>query len=96
MKRDEVLRLLASHRADLAEHGVRSLSLFGSVARDAAGDASDIDVLVEFDRPVGLFAFVDLRDYLGQLLGRKVDLVTAEALKPQLRKRILAEAVRAA
>ena len=66
------------------------------MARDAAGEGSDVDVLVEFDRPIGLFAFIDLRDYLGQLLGRRVDLVTVEALKPQLRERILAEAVRAA
>ena len=96
MKRDEVLQLLASHSADLHARGVRSLSLFGSVARDAAADRSDIDLLVEFDRAVGLFAFIDLRDYLQHVLGQRVDLVTPEALRPQLRERILAEAVRAA
>jgi predicted nucleotidyltransferase len=73
--------------------GVRELALFGSVARDQAGPDSDVDLLVEFDRPVGMFAFLELKEYLEELLGTPVDLVTRSALKPQLHDRILAEAI---
>jgi predicted nucleotidyltransferase len=55
-----------------------------------------VDVLVEFAKPVGLFAFVRLRRRLEELLGTRVDLVTPEALKEPLRERILKEAIRAA
>jgi len=93
VRRDELIALLRSREAELAGYGVRELALFGSVARDQARPDSDVDLLVEFDRPVGLFAFLDLQEYLEGLLGRPVDLVTRPALKPQLRERILAEAV---
>ena len=72
------------------------VSLFGSFARDEARDDSDVDVLVEFSRPIGLFEFVRLQRELSRRVGRNVDLVTAAALKPQLRDRILQEAVVAA
>lgn len=88
-----MLALLAANRAELERLGVRSLAIFGSVARDQAGPRSDIDLLVDIKRPMGLFQFLDIKAYLEELLGRKVDLVTREALKPQLRERILAEAV---
>ena len=55
MKRDEVLAILAAHREQLQEMGVKSLNLFGSVARDEARPDSDVDFLVEFNRPGGLF-----------------------------------------
>lgn len=58
-----------------AEFGVRRLGLFGSFARGTADEASDVDVVVEFQRPIGL-RFVELVDYLEQLLGRKVDVLT--------------------
>jgi len=75
---------------------VQSLSIFGSVARDEAGPDSDIDLLVEFDRPVGLFAFVRTKQYLEQILGSRVDLVTPDALRREFRESVLREAVRAA
>ena len=93
MKRDDILRILADHRAELAELGVGSLALFGSTARGEAGPESDVDLLVEFNRPVGLFELVDLKDYLEGLLGRPVDLVTRDSLRRQLRERILKEAI---
>ena len=96
MDRDEVLRCLSEHRAELARFGVKSLSLFGSIARRDAGPASDVDILVEFDRLIGLLGFVELQRYLAQLLGHRVDLVTLDALKPKIRERVLAEAVHAA
>jgi hypothetical protein len=75
--------------------GVKSLRLFGSVRRDGAEAESDVDLLVEFAEPVGLLRFADVQAYLERLLGCDVDLVTPDALKPQLRDAILGEAVHA-
>ena len=70
------MEILRSHQAELREAGVKSLKLFGSVVRGEAGPESDIDILVEFFRPIGLLAFVGLKLRLAELLGRSVDLVT--------------------
>jgi len=93
MNRKQILETIADHREELASLGVKSLSLFGSSARDDAVEESDVDLLVEFSEPVGLFKFLDVKDSLEEWLRRKVDLVTPDALKRQLRERILAEAV---
>jgi hypothetical protein len=94
MTREEILRVLSSHRADLQRFGVKSLALFGSAAREDVRAESDVDLLVEFEQPVGLFEFVDLKDFLESVLGRPVDLGTPQSLKPRLRERVLSEAVR--
>ena len=97
MDRQSALQILASHRESLIrEFSVASLAIFGSVARGEATDASDIDILVEFNGPVGLFAFIRLQQHLEELLGCKVDLVTPDALRQEMRERILKEAIRAA
>jgi predicted nucleotidyltransferase len=96
VRRAEALAVLSSRQAEIRQFGVKSLALFGSVARDEARPDSDVDILVEFDQPVGLFGFVRLKDYLEQVLGGAVDLVTPDALRPQLRDRVLEEAVSAA
>ncbi len=93
---DGILRALRESRELLQGFGVARLSLFGSFARDEGRDESDVDLLVEFDRPIELFEFARLQRQLGELLGHRVDLVTPAALKPQLRDRILREAVVAA
>jgi uncharacterized protein len=95
MQRDQALETIRNHRAELLDFGISSLSVFGSVARDTAGPASDVDVLVEFKTPVGLFTFVRLQQHLEALLGCHVDLVTPEAIRPIMRDHILAEATRA-
>jgi predicted nucleotidyltransferase len=92
MAKKTALEILRSHRAELQEAGVKSLKLFGSVVRGEAGPGSDIDILVEFSRPVGLLAFLGLKHRLSELLGRPVDLVTPDALKSPLRDGILHEA----
>jgi len=95
MKREEALRRLRAGQARLDAFPIRRLAVFGSVARDEAGESSDVDILVEFDPEahVGLFQFIDLRESLEQILGCRVDLATPNALKPQLRQFILAEAI---
>ena len=96
MTRDEMIRTLSAHRDELASFAVRRIAIFGSIARGEERGDSDADVLVEFSAPVGLFEFVRLQRYLQQLLGRTVDLATPEALRPEMRARILQEAVYAA
>ena len=94
LKRDEVLTLLRTHRQALAERfGVSSVHLFGSVARDRATPASDVDILVSFDGPVTMRRIADAQEYLEKLLGRPVDLVTYKELKKELRPYIEAEAI---
>ena len=85
MKRRSSLAILSAHEDDLREQfGVKSMSLFGSVARDEATEASDVDLLVEFDRPTGYFGLIVLQEHLEGLLGCKVDLGTPRSLKPRL------------
>lgn len=95
MRKQEALILLANHQQTLKNFGVKSLMIFGSVARDEAQLESDVDLLVEFDRPVGLFTFVRLKRYLEEILASSVDLGTPDSLKPYLRESVFREAVRA-
>lgn len=62
------------------EYGVKRIGLFGSYAKDISSEASDIDLIVEFERPLG-FRFIELSEYLEQLLGRKVDILTPAGIK---------------
>jgi uncharacterized protein len=87
-----LIAILHQHRAELSAMGVKSLMPFGSIVHGQERPDSDIDILVVFSRPVGLLAFIRLKQRLAELLGRPVDLVTPEALKPPLRDGILSEA----
>lgn len=94
MRRDEVLRVLSKHRTELAERfNVRSLALFGSIARDEATEASDVDVLVDFLSPPGFEGYMNLKFRLEELLGCSVDLVMQSALKSEARPIIEQESV---
>jgi len=94
MKRQEAINILKHHQHELKDvYGVQSLALFGSVARNDASASSDIDLLVEFSRPVGLFGLFALQDRLEVLFGCKVDLGTPDSLKPRLRPSVMAELV---
>ncbi len=93
MRRDEVLKILHEHRTQVNKFGVKSLAVFGSVARDEARADSDVDVLVEFDPPPTFERYMDLKFYLEELLGCAVDLGTPNTLKPRIRPRIQAEAL---
>lgn len=92
----EAIRLIEAHRAEFRDLGVRSLSIFGSVARDEARPDSDVDIIAEFDGPIGYFHLFHVRRRLEEILGTTVDLTTPGGLRPELRDGILAEAVRAA
>ena len=76
-----------------ARYHVRSLGLFGSYVRQQQHEASDLDVLVEFRETPSLLKFIELENYLSDLLGLKVDLVMKQALKPRIGQRILEEVV---
>ena len=89
MDTGRVRTILAANRHHLSEaYGVASLALFGSTVRGEAVATSDLDMLVEFSRPVGYFGLVALQEYLGELLGREVDLGTLRALKPRVRVQV--------
>lgn len=95
MRKRDVIRILKNQRKELEEHfNVASLSLFGSVARDEASSDSDVDLLVEFSKPVGLFQFIELQQRLEELLGCKVDLGTSRSLKSRIKDQVLQEAIR--
>lgn len=95
MKRDEVLAALKQQKETLrVRFGAKRLALFGSVARDNAQATSDVDVLVEFDRPITLFDLVAVQQYLEKVLGvAKVDVVPTDCVYPGLRGAIVGGAV---
>ena len=94
MKQDVVLQILRQKNAELTKKfGVKSLSLFGSVARNETTSHSDVDLLVEFNRPVGYFGLFALQDYLEDLLGCPVDLGTPDSLKPYIRERVMGDLI---
>lgn len=91
MKRAEVIQKLNAYQSEIRQHGVKSLALFGSVARDEATPSSDVDILVEFVRPVGLFALIELESRLAEILGCDVNLGTLGSLNPCMRERVMGE-----
>lgn len=96
MIKKQVLKLLKEHKNDLQQYRVRSLYLFGSVARDEESPTSDIDVLVAFEGPGTFDQYVDLKFYLENLFNRKVDLVTEAGVRPELRNIVKQDLIRSA
>jgi hypothetical protein len=72
---------------------VKGIGIFGSYVKEEQKETSDVDILVEFEKPLGLLEFVGLKNYLSDLLGVNVDLVMRKALKPSIGKRVLGEVV---
>jgi len=88
LTKDRIIELLREQTPYLAhEFGVRKIGLFGSFAEGRSNDSSDIDIVVEFDRPIGL-RFMELGDYLERLLGRKVDILTPTGIQEIRRKTV--------
>ena len=92
----EIRQLLGQRKPFLArKYGVKEMGIFGSYVRGEQRKSSDLDILVEFDKPlrIDLIAFIEMENYLTDLLDAKTDLVIKEDLKPRLSERILAEVV---
>ncbi len=90
----DVQEVLRNTKTDLQkQYGVTDIGIFGSLVRREATSTSDIDILVQFEKPVSFFGFLRLENYLKQLLGTEVDLVEKDALKPAIGKHILREVV---
>jgi hypothetical protein len=90
---EEIKKIISQHRKELEERfKVRSIAIFGSYVRGEETTKSDIDILVEFREPVGLL-FIHLADYLEEILGIRVDLLTPQAIKPNRRKHIMEDLI---
>ncbi len=91
--RQQLAETLSEYKPVLArKFKVKTIGVFGSCARGEESEGSDVDILVEFSGPIG-WEFVDLKEFLEGILGRRVDLVTVRALKPRLKDAILSETV---
>ena len=87
--KDEILSRLKELKPTLAkDFAVKEIGLFGSFSDESYSEESDIDILVEFEQPIG-WKFFSLELYLEDIFGRKVDLITKNALKDQIKNRIL-------
>jgi hypothetical protein len=93
MNRQDILHRLIQDQKELGQYNVKSLSLFGSVARGEEKEISDVDILVSCGKPIGLFAFVKLKGHLEEILSTPVDLVTEQALHPRLHNKIIEESI---
>ena len=93
-RKEDLMKTMKKELPNLKEKfKVKSIGIFGSYARGEQTKTSDIDMLIEFDALVGFFKFIELEDYLSEMLGVKVDLVTPGALKPLIKPHIIEEAV---
>ena len=93
-KIDRIIMELRENKPVLEEkYKVKTLGVFGSYVRGEQKKSSDLDILVEFREPIGLFKFMELEEFLGNNTGIKVDLVSKKALKPRIGKHILDEVI---
>jgi uncharacterized protein len=95
MGRDEAIRRLRRHEADLRRLGVEHLYMFGSTARGEATEGSDIDLFFDHEKgKIGVFELMDVKERAAGILGLKTDIMTRNSLHPRLKKRIEESAVR--
>ena len=89
---NEIEKVIQKNKKELKEkYGLIEIGIFGSYVRGEQDENSDIDILVEVERPMGFVKFIKLENRLSQILGIKVELVTKKALKPYIGRRILQE-----
>jgi uncharacterized protein len=96
MELERVIQILKQNKRDLHRLGVKSLAIFGSTVRNEATGESDIDLLVEFEGPATFDGYMETKFLIEDMLGRRVDLVTRQALRPGMRQRVESEAVHVA
>jgi hypothetical protein len=91
---NEIRQVLSLQKQSICEiYRITEIGIFGSYARGDETETSDVDILVDYETAPTLIMLVELRDYLSQLFGIKVDIVTKNGLKPRIRERVLAEVV---
>ena len=97
MTRSHAQQLITARSAEIRRRfAVHELSLFGSTARDEASNESDVDILVAFDGKATFDIYMNLKFFLEEILGAKVDLVTVNGMKEEIRSSVRQEAVRVA
>jgi len=94
MEGEQVIATLRGHEAELRTRGVRRAAIFGSVARGTASRSSDIDIVIELEpeAPIDLYDYAGLKRYIAGLFTGRVDVVDRDALKPYLRRPVIADA----
>ena len=91
---NEIRQVLSLQKQSIREiYRITEIGIFGSYTRGDETETSDVDILVDYETAPTLIMLVELRDYLSQLFGIKVDIVTKNGLKPRIRERVLAEVV---
>jgi predicted nucleotidyltransferase len=93
---ERIMKTLAAHKEELQQrYKIKEIGIFGSYVRGEQKGTSDVDILVEFEEgaSLGLLKFINLENYLSELLGVKVDLVMKSALKPRIGKHVVEETV---
>ncbi len=91
---NEIRQVLSVQKKSLCErYQITELGVFGSYARGEQTEASDVDILVDYDIAPTFIMLVELREYLSEVFGLKVDIVTKNGLKSRIRDRVLAEAI---
>jgi predicted nucleotidyltransferase len=89
---EEIKKVLQKHREEFREqYGLKEIGIFGSYVKGEQKEKSDIDMLIELEKPIGFVRFMRLENALSRLLGVRVEMVTKKALKPYIGKRILQE-----
>ncbi len=88
----EIEEIIQKNKKELKEkYKLKEIGIFGSYVKGKQDEDSDIDMLVEVERPMGFVKFIKLEQHLSKILGIKVDMVTKKALKPYIGKQILQE-----
>jgi uncharacterized protein len=95
MNKRDAIKILRRHQDDLRARGVRHAALFGSIARDAAGPKSDVDIMIELepDGSLDIFAYVELKNFIASLFPGPVDVVNKDALRSYIRPPATADSI---
>lgn len=96
MIREKVLRLLKEHLDEIRKFKIQKISIFGSVARNQETPHSDIDILIKFDGPASYDLYMELKFFLEDFLGRKVDLITEDAIRTEIKGFVEKDLIRVA
>jgi uncharacterized protein len=96
MIREEVLNLLKKNLEEIRKFKIQKISIFGSVARNQETALSDIDILIKFEGPASYDLYMELKFFLEDLLGRKVDLITEDGLRTEIKEFIEKDLIRVA